>query len=244
MHNLPLDNMSVPGLFLMTCEFWICWQRTENVDEAGGGLRFVENRGAEKRDSNENRKKNTTQTQRYTQVHPKPGYVLSPLLPFLLVFTKQNIDYKVTRIKSILPRTSLSGQETKGAPPPEKHISKGSPKGASKTPQPKPGELTSRLCNAAEIKFYFNSFYDKTKENTAKTNILKPNKNCNLSSWVPGCEPGWACSVGPNQQVKLNDSKVMPARTYHCDPCCPGFFCPRGLTCMIRVVGVPIFIKI
>ncbi|KAK8945225.1 ABC transporter G family member 28 [Platanthera zijinensis] len=95
------------------------------------------------------------------------------------------------------------------------------------------GELTSRLCNAAEIKFYFNSFYDKTKENTAKTNILKPNKNCNLSSWVPGCEPGWACSVGPNQQVKLNDSKVMPARTYHCDPCCSGFFCPRGLTCMI-----------
>ncbi|PKA53280.1 Putative white-brown complex like protein 30 [Apostasia shenzhenica] len=95
------------------------------------------------------------------------------------------------------------------------------------------GDLTPRLCNAAEIKFYFSSFYESSGGNTAKTNILKPNKNCNLSSWVPGCEPGWACSVGANQKVKLNDSKEIPARTTNCHPCCPGFFCPRGITCMM-----------
>ncbi|XP_020581591.1 ABC transporter G family member 28-like [Phalaenopsis equestris] len=94
------------------------------------------------------------------------------------------------------------------------------------------GDLTQRLCNAAEMKFYFNSFYDNSGE-SAKVNILKPNKNCNLTSWVSGCEPGWACNVNPNQKVKYNDSRQMPARTQKCHPCCPGFFCPRGITCMI-----------
>ncbi|PHU03957.1 hypothetical protein BC332_29208 [Capsicum chinense] len=60
---------------------------------------------------------------------------------------------------------------------------------------------------------------------------LKPNTNCNLSSWVNGCEPGWACSVGDNS-VDLDLNK-MPHRILECEPCCEGFFCPRGLTCMI-----------
>ncbi|KAG7998511.1 hypothetical protein I3843_01G262500 [Carya illinoinensis] len=79
------------------------------------------------------------------------------------------------------------------------------------------------------MKFYLNSFF----ENPGSENYLKPNKNCNLTSWVSGCEPGWACSVNSNQQVNLNDAKVIPARTLNCQACCEGFFCPDGITCMI-----------
>lgn len=86
-----------------------------------------------------------------------------------------------------------------------------------------------RLCTAAEIKFYFNSFFER-----GHTNYLRPNKNCNLTFWASGCEPGWACSVGANQKVDLKNSKVVPARTRDCRPCCEGFFCPQGITCMIR----------
>ncbi|XP_075670931.1 ABC transporter G family member 24-like isoform X1 [Castanea sativa] len=91
------------------------------------------------------------------------------------------------------------------------------------------GDITRRLCSVAELKFYFNSFFERS----GSTNYLKPNKNCNLTSWVEGCEPGWACSVGSNQKVNLNDSKVIPARTLNCQACCEGFFCPHGITCMI-----------
>lgn len=87
-----------------------------------------------------------------------------------------------------------------------------------------------RLCTAADIKFYFNSFYDSSGKNT----FLKPNKNCNLSYWVSGCEPGWACSVAEDQKVDLRNSQEMPSRSLNCKPCCAGFFCPHGLTCMIR----------
>ena len=91
------------------------------------------------------------------------------------------------------------------------------------------GDLSQRLCTAADIKFYFNSFF------TAKrAGYLKPNKNCNLTSWVPGCEPGWACSAGSDKKIDLKNSKDMPTRTSDCAPCCEGFFCPHGMTCMIR----------
>ncbi|GLT92355.1 hypothetical protein SLE2022_101950 [Rubroshorea leprosula] len=90
------------------------------------------------------------------------------------------------------------------------------------------GDLTMRLCTAAEIKFYFSSL----SENGAKrTHYLKPNKNCNLTSWVSGCEPGWGCSA--NQHVELKNLANIPSRTQDCQPCCEGFFCPKGLTCMI-----------
>ncbi|POO01182.1 Phosphonate C-P lyase system [Trema orientale] len=87
-----------------------------------------------------------------------------------------------------------------------------------------------RLCTAAEVKYYFSSFF--LSESTEKTNYLKPNRNCNLSSWVSGCEPGWACSAGPNK-VDLKNAKDVPSRISDCAPCCEGFFCPHGLTCMI-----------
>ncbi|KAJ4845800.1 ABC transporter G member 28 [Turnera subulata] len=91
------------------------------------------------------------------------------------------------------------------------------------------GDLTRRLCTAAEIKFYFNNLFEPSEN----ANYLKPNKNCNLTSWVSGCEPGWACSIGQNQPVDLENSRYIPARTRSCEACCEGFFCPHGLTCMI-----------
>lgn len=91
------------------------------------------------------------------------------------------------------------------------------------------GDLTQRLCTAAEIKFYFSSLFAK---GTKTTNYVKPNKNCNLTSWVSGCEPGWGCYA--DQYVELKNSTYMPARSQNCGPCCEGFFCPRGLACMIR----------
>lgn len=91
------------------------------------------------------------------------------------------------------------------------------------------GDISRRLCSAAEVKFYFSNFFDKKSGNA---NYLKPNKNCNLTSWESGCEPGWACST--NQEVDLKDSQNMPSRTRDCQACCEGFFCPRGITCMIR----------
>ncbi|XWS66190.1 hypothetical protein CRYUN_Cryun05aG0178700 [Craigia yunnanensis] len=90
------------------------------------------------------------------------------------------------------------------------------------------GNIGRRLCTAAEAKFYFDTFLKSSGATT-----LRPNKNCNLTSWVSGCEPGWACSTGPNQQVDLENSLAIPARTQDCQACCKGFFCPRGLTCMI-----------
>ncbi|GMJ12090.1 non-intrinsic ABC protein 12 [Hibiscus trionum] len=91
------------------------------------------------------------------------------------------------------------------------------------------GDVTERLCTAAEINFYFHSLFSKG----AKTGYVKVNKNCNLKSWVDGCEPGWGCFADPNQQFELKDENNMPSRTKDCQPCCEGFFCPRGLACMI-----------
>ncbi|CAI0397922.1 unnamed protein product [Linum tenue] len=92
------------------------------------------------------------------------------------------------------------------------------------------GDIGQRICTAAEIKFYFNSFFTKGSKTS---NYLHPNRNCNLSSWVSGCEPGWACSVGKGIKVDLKNSKDMPTRSSDCESCCEGFFCPHGLTCMI-----------
>nr|XP_016450412.1 PREDICTED: ABC transporter G family member 24-like [Nicotiana tabacum] len=89
------------------------------------------------------------------------------------------------------------------------------------------GDIQRRLCTAAEISFYFSNTI------TSGSNYLKANRNCNLTSWVPGCEPGWACSTDPDQNPDLRDSREIPARTVACQPCCEGFFCPHGLTCMI-----------
>lgn len=93
------------------------------------------------------------------------------------------------------------------------------------------GDITQRMCTAGEIEAYARSFAGGTGK--AKGNLLKPNLNCNMSSWLNGCEPGWGCKA--NQKVDLNSKKKeVPARSVDCHPCCEGFFCPRGITCMIR----------
>ncbi|XP_052173801.1 putative white-brown complex homolog protein 30 isoform X2 [Diospyros lotus] len=93
------------------------------------------------------------------------------------------------------------------------------------------GDVMQRLCTAAEIKFYFNSFFERGSSNA---HFLRPNRNCNLTHWVPGCESGWSSCVPPNVKVDLRNSKDMPTRTNDSRPCCEGFFCPQGITCMIR----------
>ncbi|KAI4374276.1 hypothetical protein MLD38_012287 [Melastoma candidum] len=92
------------------------------------------------------------------------------------------------------------------------------------------GDLTRRLCTAAEIRFYFSSLYSPGSTDAI---YMEPNKNCNLTSWSEGCEPGWGCSVGDDVKIDLKTSKEMPSRIQDCQPCCEGFFCPEGLTCMI-----------
>ncbi|GAB2272327.1 hypothetical protein Dimus_007147 [Dionaea muscipula] len=91
-------------------------------------------------------------------------------------------------------------------------------------------DVPQRVCSAAEVKFYFSNFYDEGRKNA---DYLKPNKNCNLTSFPDGCEPGWACSVGKNEKVDLKNTKELPTRTTDCKACCEGFFCPKGITCMI-----------
>ncbi|GLU02520.1 hypothetical protein SLE2022_197690 [Rubroshorea leprosula] len=95
------------------------------------------------------------------------------------------------------------------------------------------GDMMQRMCTAAEIKLYFEIFTAAASSGSMGNSFLRPNKNCNLTSWFSGCEPGWACSVGKDQKIDMKNSTFIPARTQTCAPCCEGFFCPRGITCMI-----------
>ncbi|CAM0907995.1 unnamed protein product [Alopecurus aequalis] len=90
--------------------------------------------------------------------------------------------------------------------------------------------MAQRLCTPAEAKFYFTSLYDTKGE---KNLFLKQNINCGRNAWAPGCEPGWGCSVGSNPVPSNDDKENIPLRATNCQPCCEGFFCPRGLTCML-----------
>lgn len=92
------------------------------------------------------------------------------------------------------------------------------------------GDMVNRLCSVAEIKFYFSNYL----ANLQNGGLAKPNKNCNISSWVSGCESGWSSTLSlPFQQPGPRDSSEIPPRTANSEPCCEGFFCPPGLTCMI-----------
>ncbi|KAF3518776.1 hypothetical protein DY000_02059543 [Brassica cretica] len=92
-------------------------------------------------------------------------------------------------------------------------------------------DFVRRICTAAEMDFYLNAFLLSETDNQG---YLKPNGNCNSTTWVSGCEPGWGCSLDhQTEQVDLQNSKDFPERTTNCMPWCEGFFCPQGLTCMI-----------
>nr|CAB3451520.1 unnamed protein product [Digitaria exilis] len=92
------------------------------------------------------------------------------------------------------------------------------------------GDVQQRICTAAEMRFYFESLLEGDE---GEKNYVRPNLNCNLSSWIDGCEPGWACKAGDDQKIDLQNAKDIPYRALKCQSCCPGFFCPHGLTCMI-----------
>ncbi|XP_071711737.1 ABC transporter G family member 28-like [Rutidosis leptorrhynchoides] len=95
------------------------------------------------------------------------------------------------------------------------------------------GNILQRLCTAADIKFYVTVLSEAEKQGFKSSTYVKGNKNCNLTSWSPGCEPGWACAARKDVKVDLKNKNEMPYRTTNCKPCCEGFFCPTGLTCMI-----------
>jgi hypothetical protein len=76
----------------------------------------------------------------------------------------------------------------------------------------------------SEIKFYF--------ENLAQAATPAPNANCNSTSWSLSCEAGWAASVA-SPSVNY-DGLIIPSRLLNPKKCCAGFFCPRGLSCMMR----------
>lgn len=100
-------------------------------------------------------------------------------------------------------------------------------------------DLAKRLCTAAELRVYFTSFIKEVDDSTksiSQAHFLDPNRNCNLTSWTRGCEAGWASAVNPGQKYEFNetDPRKIPFRTDNSQPCCEGFFCPQGLTCMIR----------
>lgn len=85
------------------------------------------------------------------------------------------------------------------------------------------GTMSARLCVLAEVKLYFDNIKNLDKP--------KPNLNCNASNWSGACEAGFSAQ-------KLTpgglDSEIVPVRNAFKMACCDGFFCPRGLTCMIR----------
>jgi len=76
----------------------------------------------------------------------------------------------------------------------------------------------------SEIKFYF--------ENLGQAATPPPNANCNSTSWSLACEAGWAASVA-SPSVN-SDSSIIPSRLLNAKKCCAGFFCPQGLSCMMR----------
>ncbi|KAF5773093.1 putative pleiotropic drug resistance protein PDR/CDR [Helianthus annuus] len=102
--------------------------------------------------------------------------------------------------------------------------------------QEKMQDLPIRLCTVAELKVYFTSFLRNAGDQSiSESHFLEPNRNCNLTSWSSGCEAGWASAANPGQKYDYNETnpKKMPFRTSNSKPCCEGFFCPEGLTCMI-----------
>jgi hypothetical protein len=86
------------------------------------------------------------------------------------------------------------------------------------------GQMPSMLCWKSEVELY-------VKTLTSSRTGGRVSRNCNQNLWAPGCQPGWACST---EEYESLDGSEVPSRALNCRPCCPGFFCPRGLTCMMR----------
>ncbi|BBN06086.1 protein MpABCG24 [Marchantia polymorpha subsp. ruderalis] len=90
--------------------------------------------------------------------------------------------------------------------------------------------FVDRVCQQSEIEFYF--------KNIAWMKNPPPTPNCNPFSWPIACEPGWGGLEGVNSSAFVDSVYSqgidgIPLRTVDPQPCCAGFFCPRGLTCMM-----------
>jgi hypothetical protein len=93
------------------------------------------------------------------------------------------------------------------------------------------------MCSAGEINAYVSSLVNLINS-AASGGAVQPlsNLNCNLTHWDQGCEDGWSKSLENVQSMSdlyENDTDI-PFRGGIARPCCEGFFCPRGLPCMIR----------
>ncbi|KAJ7563432.1 hypothetical protein O6H91_03G109900 [Diphasiastrum complanatum] len=91
------------------------------------------------------------------------------------------------------------------------------------------GSLLAGLCSQGEIMFYIKWILDVAN--------LPPSPNCNETHWSKGCDAGWASLLvdtsDVNQITSTNASHYIPVRSLHDQPCCEGFFCPKGLNCMM-----------
>ncbi|KAL6640996.1 hypothetical protein ACP70R_019177 [Stipagrostis hirtigluma subsp. patula] len=87
-------------------------------------------------------------------------------------------------------------------------------------------QMATMLCGKAEVELYIKSLASSSTSSLGSTRI---SRNCNQNSWALGCQPGWACSTLGDE----SSDESVPSRAVNCRPCCPGFFCPRGLTCMM-----------
>lgn len=98
--------------------------------------------------------------------------------------------------------------------------------------------MLDRLCSAGEIKAYIDSLVDLIKSSDSGS-AAPPisNVNCNETYWSQGCEDGWSrtLKVGVKDMADLyKNISTIPLRDDTTEAsCCAGFYCPRGLSCMI-----------
>ena len=97
--------------------------------------------------------------------------------------------------------------------------------------------MLNMMCSAGEINLYVESLVNLTKSaQTGEADQPISNLNCNLTHWDQACEDGW--SKGLENVQSMNDlyqnTTTILFRGGIARPCCGGFFCPRGLPCMIR----------
>lgn len=99
--------------------------------------------------------------------------------------------------------------------------------------------MLERICSGGEIKAYLSSLVDLVQSTASRAaSASVANVNCNEAQWSQGCEAGWSKTL----QVPVTDinslyqqTSLIPLRSdIAIQPCCEGFFCPRGLACMIR----------
>ncbi|KAH7441774.1 hypothetical protein KP509_03G054000 [Ceratopteris richardii] len=95
--------------------------------------------------------------------------------------------------------------------------------------------MMDRVCSSVEIKAYIDSLVDLIESGSSGRPIS--NVNCNGSEWSQACEAGWSSILSvPMKQTSdlFANITTIPLRNGSSSaPCCEGFFCPRGLSCMI-----------